>query len=74
MNEKRREELIVFFDFKCPACGAEGELGIDSTEGMHPFGCPENCGSTFIPWQPNGQQFVLKCVVQAQCRGNRAAA
>ena len=63
MVEKRREGSLVYFDFVCPGCGAEGDLGIDTKDGMTPFGCPEGCGSMFVPWNP-GVKWELKCVVQ----------
>ena len=65
MREIRREDARIIFVFKCPGCGAEGELGIDSTEGYKPFGCPEGCGSMFVPYQPDGDRWYLKCVVEA---------
>jgi hypothetical protein len=64
MKEKRRDGTMIYFDFTCPGCGRAGELGLDSAEGMTPFGCPEGCGATFVLWQPSGEQYELKCVVQ----------
>lgn len=64
MTEKRRAGTMVYFDFSCPGCEAEGELGIDTNEGMRMFMCPAECGSAFVPWQPTGTTWSLKCVVQ----------
>lgn len=64
MNETRRDGDMVYFDFVCEGCKAEGELGLDMTEGMKPFGCPEGCGATYVPWMPDGHTYVLKCVVE----------
>ena len=63
MNEKSREGSIVYFDFLCPGCGAHGKLGIDTNDGMKPFGCPEGCGSTFVQSKPD-DKWRLRCVVQ----------
>jgi|ERR1017187_854111 hypothetical protein len=63
VTETRREGTWVYFDFKCPGCDAEGKLGLDTTEGMKPFACPEHCGSTFVLWMP-ADKYELKCVVQ----------
>jgi len=63
MTEKRRDGNMVYFEFRCPGCGAHGKLGLDHTEGMTPFGCPEECGATFVMWKPN-EKYVLRCVVQ----------
>lgn len=65
MTEIERQGTMVYFDFVCPGCGAQGKLGIDTKDRMQPFGCPEeDCGSSFVPWQPDGNTWVLKCVVQ----------
>lgn len=63
-QETKRDGDSVKFDFVCPGCGAAGELGLLISEGMGPFGCPEKCGSQFVMWQPNGDKYALKCVVQ----------
>jgi hypothetical protein len=63
MREKRREGNMVFFDFICPGCDAQGELGLIPAEGPT-VGCPEGCGSTFYLWQPSGGLYSLRCVVQ----------
>ncbi|MFH1739143.1 MAG: hypothetical protein ABIH23_09050 [bacterium] len=63
MIEKSQEGSMIYFDFLCPGCGAQGELGIDAKDGMKPLGCPEGCGSTFVPWKPDNK-WRLKCVVQ----------
>ncbi len=42
---------MVYFDFVCPGCKSEGELGIDTTEGYKTFGCPAGCGATFLPYR-----------------------
>ncbi len=62
MIESRRADGMVYFDFACEGCGAQGELGIDPKDGTKPFGCPEGCGATYIPWL-YCEKFKLTCVV-----------
>lgn len=50
--------------FVCEGCGAEGELGLFKRDGMKPFGCPEGCGATYVPWKPDGKRWQLRCVVK----------
>lgn len=66
MQETKREGGMVYFEFSCPGCGAEGELGLDlNKDGHKPFGCPDGCGSTFVPWLPDAHGlYKLTCVVQ----------
>jgi len=54
---------MVYFEFMCPACEAQGELGLDPSEGRGPVGCPEKCGAQFVLWKPD-RKWVLRCVVQ----------
>lgn len=59
----RESETELFFYFVCKGeCGAEGELGLLKEEGMKPFGCPEGCGATYVPWNDRGL-WRLECVV-----------
>lgn len=53
----------VYFNFKC-SCGAEGELGILASEGCKPFGCPEKCGNTYVPYRGIYREWLLRCVVE----------
>jgi hypothetical protein len=55
----------IFFHFVCQGCGSEGELGLEKKDGMAPFGCPEGCGATYVPWndQVLGRGWRLECVV-----------
>lgn len=63
-SERRRVGSITYFDFKCPGCGAEGELGIDTKEkGKGQVGCPEDCGARFILWRV-GDVWKLTCVAR----------
>jgi hypothetical protein len=64
VKAKRYEGTMVYFDFVCPGCKSEGELGIDTTEGYKTFGCPAGCGATFLPYRDRRQRWVLRCVVQ----------
>jgi hypothetical protein len=52
----------VMYDFVCEGCGAEGRLGVPIDQHKKPFGCPEDCGATYIQWKHEGQ-FRLTCVV-----------
>lgn len=65
----------IFFDYVCDCedYDAEGEIALLKAEGMKPFGCPEGCGATYVPWQYQGR-WQLKCVVLPQYwpRGERA--
>lgn len=72
MKQKRSKGSMVYFDFVCPGCDATGELGIDTKDGMKPFGCPEGCGATFVPWQPTVARWELRCVVQPMGTMRRA--
>ena len=55
----------IVFHFVCQGCGSEGELGLEKKDGMAPFGCPEGCGATYVPWndQVLGRGWRLECVV-----------
>jgi len=61
MAETDRE---IFFHFRCECehCGAEGELSLLKSEGHKPFGCPQGCGATYVPWKHLGH-WRLTCVV-----------
>lgn len=48
---KSETDSEIEFDFVCDGCGAEGTLGILKKDGMAPFGCPEGCGATYVPWK-----------------------
>lgn len=52
----------TIWHFVCVGCGAEGELELLKADGMKPFGCPEGCGATYVPWKYLGE-WTLKCVV-----------
>jgi hypothetical protein len=56
-----RDGSMVYFDFTCEGCGAEGRLGIPS-EHRDPVGCLEDCGATYILWK-DGAGYKLTCVV-----------
>lgn len=58
----RTEAGHHYFDFVCPGCGGEGELGL-RTDDFKPFGCPEGCGATFVMWRPD-KNPAIRCVVQ----------
>ena len=45
--------------FCCESCGAEGDMELDSRDGMKPFECPEGCGAVYVPHGGN-----LICVVK----------
>jgi len=71
MTEISRSDDFVYFDFTCPGCGAHGRLGVDTSEDtpelvkLDPIvRCPEECGSAFVLWRPDGKHYALKCVVQ----------
>jgi hypothetical protein len=55
-------EITFRFVCECEDCDAEGDLTLDKADGMKPFGCPEGCGATYVPWKYNGH-WQLKCVV-----------
>jgi hypothetical protein len=57
----RNKGTQIFFDFKCPGCGAEGELGIKMGE-SGTISCPNGCGAIFLPWDDEGI-YKLTCVV-----------
>ena len=69
MRKPKRSKVIseneteVLWRFVCEACEAEGELTLFKKDGMKPFGCPENCGATYIPWHPQPGAWQLRCVV-----------
>lgn len=50
--------------FTCEGCGAEGKLDLFKRDGMKPFGCPEGCGATYVPWRPTPITWQLRCVVK----------
>ena len=60
-SERRRVGSITYFDFECPGCKAEGELGMDITE-KGTIACPEGCGASFVLWQ-DGDVWKLTCMV-----------
>ena len=55
----------TIWNFVCVGCGVNGELKLLKKDGMTPFGCPEGCGATYVPWKYLGQ-WQLKCVVQPE--------
>lgn len=65
MTAKRYDGTEIVFDFKCvvPECGAEGELGLQASDGSRPFNCPEGCGAVYAPFRMGGI-WRLKCVVE----------
>jgi hypothetical protein len=61
-SERSRVGTITYFDFKCPGCEAEGNLGIDIKDRGQVL-CPEGCGASFILWR-DGDVWKLTCVVK----------
>lgn len=57
-----QEDGENIYAFVCEGCGSEGELAIPEGD-MHPFGCPDGCGATYIQWTPPGKPPTLRCVV-----------
>lgn len=53
----------ILFDFTCPGCGAHGDLRVDVKVAGQAFGCPTQCGSTFVLWNDDGT-WTVTCVVQ----------
>ncbi len=58
----RTEGAVNYFDFRCPSCGAEGEIGLDAND-LGQFGCPERCGAGFVHYRANKVPAV-RCVVR----------
>jgi hypothetical protein len=48
------------YDFRCPTCGAEGELSMPE-DMREPFGCPEGCGTTYVQYRAH-THLHLRCV------------
>ena len=62
------------YDFRCPACGSCGELGVPKAAKW--INCPEECGARFVQWQPPvfGTEpgpcrgFALRCINEQEAR------
>ncbi len=50
------------FLFICENCCATGDLGVTPNNNL--FGCPENCGATYVQYQNMDGKPDLKCVVK----------
>lgn len=59
------KEITFHFICECEDCDADGDLTLLKEDGMKPFGCPEGCGATYVPWKYRGK-WQLKCVVLPQ--------
>jgi hypothetical protein len=55
-----RRLLNGTYHFRCRTCGAEGEL-IVPPEMREPFGCPEQCGTTYVQYRAY-KELHLRCV------------
>lgn len=58
-------EITFRFKCECEDCDADGDLTLQKSDGYKPFGCPEGCGATYVPWQNplHANKWELKCVV-----------
>lgn len=59
----KTEGGMIEFLFECEGCHAYGKILINEKEAYRPFGCPEDCGATYILWRPTPETWELKCVV-----------
>lgn len=57
------------YAFECPSCGESGYLGLDPKD-VGQFGCPAECGASFIEYQ-DGDTWKIRCVVQPVFLGGR---
>ncbi len=52
----------ALYDFVCPGCDCAGELGVP-LDTHNPFGCPEECGASYVQTKDLQGQDVITCVV-----------